>query len=129
VIQFLEVTPQRPRLGPRHTQDVDVARVAAGAYSPLDAKQHRPGHGVGLINLALGQFLKVVADHALAEARLVAYLALARKSDAVVGGSAGQPQQGEFAGRRQTQFPNPCSHLVAHGRGAPIGSVVGQIVG
>jgi len=49
---------RRSALGSAHgTRKLDVARVAAGAHSPLDAKQQRPGRSVGLIHLALGQFL------------------------------------------------------------------------
>ena len=72
------------------------------------------------IHLVGGQTLKVVADHALAEARLVAYLALTGKGDATISGSPRQPQHDKLACRRQIQFPNPCSHLVAHGRRRPI---------
>ena len=84
---------------------------------PLDEKRRT-------VAIARGRF----DGHALTEARLLAYLALAWKGDAVVSCSASQPQQYQLSGRRQLQVPNPGSYLVAHGRRAPIVRVDGEHV-
>ena len=107
-------------VGPGHAQDVDITRIPPGANWPLDAEKQRTCIWLEPIHLVGGQTLEVVADHALAEARLVAYLALTGKGDATISGSPRQPQHDKLACRRQIQFPNPCSHLVAHGRRRPI---------
>ena len=69
-----------------------------------------PGPGVEVVHVTVGKSLEVIAHHAFTDARLLAYLALAWKRNAVVGRSSGEPQQNELAGGRQRQVPNPASN-------------------